>query len=194
MYNTPDHYLIKAKQEGYLSRAVYKIIEIDNRFSIFHKGSFILDLGCYPGSWSQYISKRIDPKGKILGIDLKPINLNLENMTFIKSDINNLDLDSIILSSGFDHFNVILSDLAPNTSGNKTTDQSRSYELATSALSIAVKYLSKGGIFVCKLFDSQERDNFNSKLSIHFRNTRIIKPRATRKNSKEIYLVAINRK
>ncbi|MFH1210148.1 MAG: RlmE family RNA methyltransferase [archaeon] len=193
MYNTPDYYLTKAKQEGYLSRAVYKLIEIDNKFSVFHKNDLVLDLGAYPGSWSQYASERIGSKGRILSIDLKPIKLKLENMMFIQSNINNVDLDSMILSNGFNHFNVVLSDLAPNTTGNKTTDQFRSYELATAALNLTIKYLSKEGIFVCKLFDSQERDNFNSELRIHFRKIKIIRPKATRKNSKELYVVAINK-
>jgi len=193
MYITPDYYLIKAKQEGYLSRAVYKLIEIDDRFNVFYKNDLVLDLGAHPGSWSQYASEKIGPKGKILSIDLKPIKLNLEKIIFIQSDINNLDLDSMILNSKFDHFNVVLSDLAPSTTGNKTTDQSRSYGLATAALNLTLKYLSKEGIFVCKLFDCPERDEFNSKLKMHFRKIKVIRPKATRKCSKELYLVAMNK-
>lgn len=194
-YNPKDYYFKKAKSENYAARSVFKIEEIDKRFRILRGGDKVLDLGAAPGSWSQYASKKIGPKGRLLGIDLQTIQITLPNCAFITADLRDLDLDALLKEKDFHPpFQVVLSDMAPKTTGIKITDQMRSLELCELALSIALKYLSPSGHFVCKLFHSDEFSGFRDLLKTHFEKVEIIRPKSTRKESKEIFFVALKRK
>ncbi|HND84529.1 MAG TPA: RlmE family RNA methyltransferase, partial [Pseudobdellovibrionaceae bacterium] len=156
-YKPHDHYFQKAKKENFAARSVFKLEEIDRRFHIVKPKQVVIDLGASPGSWSQYVSKKVGPEGRVLGIDLKEVTVSLKNATFIKADLRSLELGSSIQSAGFPlHFDLVLSDMAPNTTGIRSADQARSFELCELALSVADQYLRPKGHFVCKLFHSDE--------------------------------------
>src|SRR3954465_9701370 len=125
-YNLKDYYFQKAKSENYAARSIFKLQEIDERFKILKTGYKVLDLGAAPGSWSQYASKKIGPQGRILGIDLTTIQVRLDNAVFIQADINDVNIESLMADHGIvPPFDLVLSDMAPKTTGIKMTDQAR---------------------------------------------------------------------
>lgn len=191
-YNPKDYYFKKAKNENYAARSIYKLEEIDNRFKILKSGFKILDLGAAPGSWSQYSSRVIGPKGRILGIDLQPVMLTLPNAIFIVDDILKADLEKILHAHDFKPpFDIVLSDMAPKTTGIRITDQARSMELCEMALSVAERYLRNNGSFVCKLFHSGEFETFRNHLKERFQRVELLKPKSTRSESKEIFFIGL---
>jgi 23S rRNA (uridine2552-2'-O)-methyltransferase len=194
-YNPKDHYFKKAKKENFAARSVFKLEEIDSRLRIVKTGQNVLDLGASPGSWSQYCSKKIGTNGKILGIDLTEIKIKLPNAIFVQADIRDANLESIFQQHGFtEPFDLVLSDMAPKTTGIRITDQARSMELCELALSTACRFLKPGGHFVCKLFHSDEFSNLRDQIKKHFEKFEAIKPDSTRKISKEIFLIGIRKK
>jgi len=171
---------------------VFKLAEIDARYRLVRPGNRVLDLGCYPGSWSQYCIKKVGPKGKVVGLDLaQPESLNGANFQFIKADI--LKIDPSWLREQIGPMNIVLSDLAPRTTGVRFTDVARSMELARRAFEICLYLLQPRGAFVCKVFEGQGLKEFKSKISKNFAAARAIRPKAVRKGSREIYLVAQGR-
>lgn len=194
-YKPHDHYFQKAKKENFAARSVFKLEEIDRRFHIVKPKQVVIDLGASPGSWSQYVSKKVGPEGRVLGIDLKEVTVSLKNATFIKADLRSLELGSSIQSAGFPlHFDLVLSDMAPNTTGIRSADQARSFELCELALSVADQYLRPKGHFVCKLFHSDEFGKLKDMIKQRFERFEAVKPDSTRKISKEIFLVGLNKK
>lgn len=194
-YNPKDHYFKKAKEENFAARSVFKLEEIDKRFRLFKEKYQVLDLGASPGSWSQYSSKKIGPQGRILGVDLSPVTVKLQNATFIQADLRDLNLDQIFAEHGFEKpFDLVLSDMAPRTTGIRITDQARSMELCELALDIARKFLRPQGHFVCKLFHSDDFTKLKNEIKQSFEKFEAVKPDSTRKISKEIFLVGINKK
>lgn len=194
-YNPKDYYFHKAKSENYAARSIFKLQEIDERFHLLKSGWKVLDLGAAPGSWSQYVSKKVGPSGKVLGIDLQQIKLTLPNAVFIIEDMRSADLPRIMEQNGIaPPFDTVLSDMAPKTTGIRVTDQARSLELCELALATAEKYLRPGGNFVCKLFHSEEFENFRSLLRSKFQKVEVLRPKSTRKESKEIFFIALARK
>jgi 23S rRNA (uridine2552-2'-O)-methyltransferase len=192
-YQQKDFYFLKAKSQNYAARSIFKLEEIDKRFRLFKQGQKVLDLGAAPGSWSQYVSQRIGPQGKVLGIDLAPIKLTLANAVFIKADLINDPLDTLLVAKGIQiPFDVILSDMAPKTTGIRVTDQSRSLELCELALEISKKFLKPKGAFVCKLFHSEEFENFRKMLRTSFERVEVLRPKSTRKESKEIFFICLS--
>jgi 23S rRNA (uridine2552-2'-O)-methyltransferase len=190
-YNPKDYFFKKAKSENYAARSVFKIQEIDERFKIFKAGYNVLDLGAAPGSWSQYASEKIGRQGRVLGIDIQPIKLTIPNAVFITADLRDLNLDKIIADNGFTPpFDMVLSDMAPKTTGIRITDQVRSMELCELALSTADRFLRPRGSFVCKLFHSEEFETFRKMLREKFGRVEILRPKSTRKESKEIFFIA----
>jgi 23S rRNA (uridine2552-2'-O)-methyltransferase len=190
-YDPKDYYYRKAKEENYAARSVFKIQEIDHRLRIFKPGMKVLDLGAAPGSWSQYASQKVGKTGRILGIDLQPIKITLQNALFLVADMRQLDLAKTMEENGIaPPFDLVLSDMAPKTTGFKLQDQMRSFELCELALETAKKYLRKDGAFVAKLFQSDEFETFRNHLRQWFGKIDVIKPESTRKGSKEIFLVA----
>ena len=194
-YNPKDFYFKKAKSQNYVARSVFKLEEIDTRFQIFKPAYQVLDLGAAPGSWSQYAAQSVAPQGKVLGIDLQPIHLTLQNVLFIVADLRDLKLGEIMEKEGFNPpFDVVLSDMAPKTTGIRITDQTRSLELCEIALQAADQFLRPKGHFICKLFHGEEFGSFRQKLKDRFEKVEAIRPKSTRKESKEIFFVAIRKK
>lgn len=197
-YNRKDYFFHKAKEEDFVARSVFKLQEIDTRFKLLKPGFKVLDLGAAPGSWSQYASKVIGKKGILLGIDLQPIRLTLPNAVFVVGDFLKLSLDELLQehealkASGFSMpVDVVLSDMAPKTTGVRVTDQTRSAELCRMALDAARKYLRPDGSFVVKLFHSDEFELFRNELKQVFERVEILRPASTRRESKEIFLIGL---
>lgn len=198
-YKIQDHYFKKAKEQNFVARSIFKLEEIDQKFKIISPNQKILDLGASPGSWSQYCSKKIGPKGRLLGVDLTEIDLKLaktmSNAKFIQADLRDINLEEIFNEYGFNEpFDVVLSDMAPKTTGIRITDQARSYELCDIALNVARKFLRKDGHFVCKLFHSDDFSKLREEIKKDFQKFEAVKPDSTRKISKEIFLVGLKKK
>jgi 23S rRNA (uridine2552-2'-O)-methyltransferase len=188
-----DHYTRRAREEKWLARSVYKLEEIDRKGRLLRPGDRVLDLGCYPGSWSQYSLVKVGPKGEVVGVDLKrPDRFSSSRFRFIEADV--LSLDVAWLREQVGTRDLVISDLAPATSGIAVTDTSRSLELAHRALEIALAVLKKGGHFLCKVFEGPEVKAFRTELAGHFARVQTYRPSAVRKASREIYLLAINRR
>lgn len=194
-YNPKDHYYHKAKEQNYAARSVFKLEEIDAKHKLFRSGQKVLDLGAAPGSWSQYASKKIGENGRILGVDLSPVNVKLKNAEFIQADLRDLNLEQIFAEHGFNEpFDLVLSDMAPKTTGIRFTDQARSKELCELALDVARRFLRPGGHFVCKLFHSDEFQTLRDAIKKEFEQFNAVKPDSTRKISKEIFLVGLKKR
>lgn len=194
-YNPRDHYFKKAKEQNFAARSVFKLEEIDQRLHILKPGMIVMDLGASPGSWSQYCSKKIGPEGRILGIDLSPVNVKLPNASFIQADLRDLRLADVVAQNGFPEvFDLVISDMAPKTTGIRITDQARSFELCELALEVAKKFLKPRHHFICKFFHSDDFSALRDKMKEMFEKVEIIKPDSTRKISKEIFLIGIKKK
>ncbi len=190
--NWDDHYTKRAKEEKWLARSVYKLEEIDRKQRLIKNGTRVIDLGCYPGSWSQYIIKRVGNRGEVIGIDMEsPQKICAPNFRFIKGDVLSLDAELLFQDTG--EMDLILSDMAPNTTGNNITDCARSLELANRALDIALRLLRKNHDFLCKVFEGEDFKYFKERVSEYFEQVRLIRPLAVRKKSREIYLLGIKK-
>lgn len=188
-----DHLTLRAKAENYPARSVYKLEEIQNKFNIMRKNDQVLDLGCAPGSWLLYASKIVGNSGGICGVDLKEVDIKLPgNVVAVKDNILNLEDDSFLDKNR--GFNVVLSDMAPATTGRKDVDAFKSFELCNMALTIADSFLVQNGNFVCKIFQGNEFNDFQKKVKSKFKECKIFKPDSCRKQSKEIYIIAKGRK
>ena len=184
-----DHLTRRARTENYPARSVYKLEEIQNKFKVIKKNDQVLDLGCAPGSWLLYAAKQVGPVGRILGLDLSPVDIRLpENVKAVQENVLNLENSTLVDENA--RFNVVLSDMAPSTSGRKDVDAIKSYELCCMALAVAEKYLRPGGHFVCKIFQGNEFTEFQKKVRSKFKESKIFKPDSCRKQSKEIYIIA----
>ncbi|MBN2125721.1 MAG: RlmE family RNA methyltransferase [Deltaproteobacteria bacterium] len=183
-----DHYARRARKERWLARSVYKLEEIDRKYRLLRPGLRILDLGCYPGSWSQYSLKKVGPGGEVVGIDLRaPERLSASNFRFIRADVLALDAERMAREVG--ERDVLLSDLAPSTTGIAVADASRSLELAERALALGLAVLGTGGGFLCKVFEGEDLSGFRKRMKEHFKRTRTIRPSAVRKGSREVYIL-----
>ena len=182
-----DQYFKQSKIEGYRSRAIYKIKEIDEKYKILKNGISLIDLGAAPGSWSQYAAKKIK-NGTILSIDLKEI-IEIENIFKIKGDFTELESQNKIKKYFNDKVDVILSDMAVNTSGNKYLDSNSTGELCISAIKFSRNMLKSKGIFVSKLFMGSSFNDIMKEAKATFKEIRIFKPQASRKESKENFII-----
>ena len=192
-YNPKDYYFHKAKSENFVARSVFKIQEIDEKFKLFKGGYKVLDLGAAPGSWSQYASQKVGKQGRVLGLDIQPIKLTIPNSVFITADMRDVNLEKIMKENEIEPpFDLVLSDMAPKTTGIRVTDQVRSVELCELALSVAQKYLKPRGSFVAKLFHSDEFEGYRDLLRANFNRVEVLRPKSTRKESKEIFFIAMN--
>lgn len=188
-----DYYTKLAQKEGYPARSVYKLKEIQDKFSLIKKGDQVLDLGCAPGSWLLYISELVGSKGRVYGIDLKELEIATpHNAEVVVDDIYSFNEAKI---AAFPYrFNVVVSDMAPNTIGNKSVDAVRSCVLCESALYLAQNLLKPGGNFVCKIFQGPDFDQFKKQVQDSFKTCRILKPKSTRKQSREIFIAGLGLK
>jgi len=168
------------------------LAEIDQKYRLFRPGQRVLDLGCAPGSWLQYISSRVGPQGLVVGVDLQPLPAALPpGVIFRQADIMALDPESLRLAPVYD---AVVSDLAPATSGSKDVDHQRSLALARRAWEVAQVLLRAGGQFLVKVFQGPDFPAFRGELAAAFRQVRIIKPAASRPESREIYLLGYRRR
>lgn len=185
-----DHYARKAREENWLARSVYKIEEINRKYKVIRRGDRVLDLGCYPGSWSQYCLREVGPRGDVVGIDLKaPERLSAPNFRCIQSDIFTLDLERLAREIG--PRDAVISDMAPQTGGIRAADTGRSMELAGRAFDTALAVLSKEGHLLCKVFEGEDLKTFRDEISKEFELTTLVRPSAVRKGSREIYLLGL---
>ena len=181
-----DKYFKKAKREGRLARSFYKLEEIDRRAKLLKTGSRVIDIGACPGSWLEYILEKVGEEGKVCAVDLNVIAKKFKGkVEFKKLNIRDVTPDMF----GVKNFDVVLSDMAPKTSGIRLTDQARSLELCEVAAKFALNTLVRGGHFVCKIFEGPEVQNFRAGLREHFGAIRMIKPDASRDESMETYIV-----
>jgi 23S rRNA (uridine2552-2'-O)-methyltransferase len=191
-YKKPDAFTKAAKAQGYPARSVFKLQEIDQRVRLFRPGQRVLDLGAAPGSWSMYAAQKIGPKGKLLAIDLSPIQAGLGPSAEIRQgDALSLANEDLALFAPYD---VVLSDMAPSTTGSKLADQARSFELFQRAVAIADALGAPGGAFVGKLFMSEDFTQARDALKALFEDVRTIRPEGTRSSSVEVFLVGLRRK
>lgn len=184
-----DQYVLKARRDGYRSRAVYKLMEIQEKDQILKAGQFVLDLGAAPGGWSEYAAQFVSDKGRLIAVDLLPIE-SIAGAEIIQGDFTEqATLDEILnLVEGQD-IDLVLSDMAPNLSGMESVDQPRSMYLAELAFELARDYLGKNGVFVTKLFQGEGFDAYISLLRSSFKSVKLRKPDASRPRSREIYAV-----
>ena len=187
-----DPYVLQARREGWRSRAVYKLEQILQKEAMLKPDMTCIDLGAAPGSWSQYVSARLKGRCRIIALDLLPMD-GLPSVELIQGDFTQDDTLQVLLSMIEDSpVDLVMSDMAPNISGNKVVDQPRSIYLAELALDLARKVLKRQGNFVCKLFQGQGTDAFVADARDAFERVRVIKPKASRPGSSEVYLVARN--
>lgn len=187
-----DHYTRQARKDHYPARSVFKLQEIQQKNRLIHPGNRVLDLGCAPGSWLMLAAELAGSKGRVIGIDLKPVTVTLPvQVQVYTADMLNLP-DDVSEAIGRD-FDVILSDMAPSTTGNKSVDGARSLELCQAALEIARNRLLPGGTFVCKIFQGEDSENFIRQVKSLFHRHRIFKPLSSRKASREIFIIGLNK-
>jgi 23S rRNA (uridine2552-2'-O)-methyltransferase len=186
-YARADAKTLAAKSQGYPARSVFKLEEIDRRVRLLSRGQHVLDLGAAPGSWSLYASQRVGPTGRVVAIDLKPIEQAFdENVSVLQGDALSLDNDALALAAPYD---VVLSDMAPNTSGNKVRDQAQSTELFLRALDVAQALGKPGSSFVGKIFMSGDFVSARQVLRDRYDKEQTIRPETTRSGSSEVFLV-----
>jgi 23S rRNA (uridine2552-2'-O)-methyltransferase len=191
-YKGADRFTKDAKSAGYPARSVYKLEEIDRRVRLFRGGMRVLDLGASPGSWSLYAAQKIGPSGKLLAMDLKPLETVLpQHATFMIGDALALTDEQLGMFAPYD---VVLSDMAPSTTGNRLGDQTRSYELFMRALAVAVRLVKPGGSFVGKIFMGEDLPLARAELRRHFAGERLIRPEGTRSVSYEIFVIGSERR
>ena len=185
-----DVHVRRAGAEGYRSRAVYKLQEMDRRDRLMGAGSVVLELGAAPGGWTQYVAERVGERGRIVASDLLEVD-PVAGMTFVQGDFTEqATADRIVVALGEDGADLVLSDMAPNLTGVAGTDQARSMALAELAQDMAVGVLKPGGALVVKVFQGEGFDAFVKTLRSHFRAVKVRKPEASRARSREVYLVA----
>jgi 23S rRNA (uridine2552-2'-O)-methyltransferase len=187
-----DRFGHKARAEGYAARSVYKLQEIDQKLRLFRAGQRVLDLGAFPGSWTQYAASVVGPKGYVLGLDLQPFRGVLPS----HAEIRQADLLAASASDFAppESFDVVVSDMAPATTGQRHVDQYRSFELFMHALAWADELLRPKGCFVGKIFQGPEFQEARKAMSERFSSHRIVKPEASRAESYEVFLVGIEKK
>ena len=182
-----DQFFKKAKVLGYKSRAAFKLIELNNKFNFIKKNSNLLDIGSTPGGWSQVASKIIT-SGKILAIDITPME-KLDNVVFLNNDFSEESVQNKILKTFKDKIDIIVSDMAENTTGNKTVDSIRTNSLCADVINFSLKALTSKGSLVCKLFMGEDFLEVKNLAKKNFKNVDFFKPESSRSESKETYII-----
>ena len=187
-----DPYVQMARRDGWRSRAVYKLEQIVEKERLLRPGMVCIDLGAAPGSWSQYLVHRLQGNVRVIAVDLLPVEA-LPGVEFIQGDFTDDEvLQALLETLGDDRADLVMSDMAPNITGTKVVDQPRSMYLVELALDMARRVLRPGGSFVCKVFQGEGFDDFVRDARNSFEKVRVIKPKASRPGSREVYLVARN--
>ncbi len=182
----------QARERGYAARSVFKLEELDRRFGLLRPGARVLDLGAAPGSWSQFVLQRVGSNGTLVAVDLEPIGVSLPGATVLQADAFGLSEED--LPEGVPPFDIVLSDMAPRTTGVPLADHVASVELCDRALELAVRWLTWGGAFVCKVFQGEDEPDLRKRVKQHFGQLKSVKPKGTRSQSKEIFLVGLGKK
>jgi 23S rRNA (uridine2552-2'-O)-methyltransferase len=182
-----DPYVVAARAQNYRSRAAFKLIELDDRYHLIRKGARVLDLGAAPGGWAQVAMQR--GAACVVGVDLLPIN-EIAGATMIQGDFNDPDMPARLAALLGGQADLLLSDMAPNTTGHGPTDHLRIMALAELALDFAIQILAPGGVFVTKLFQGGSERQMLAALKQRFATVRHAKPPASRRESSELYVVA----
>jgi 23S rRNA (uridine2552-2'-O)-methyltransferase len=188
-----DHYTRQAHKDNFAARSVYKLQEIQKKYRILKRGTRVLDLGCAPGSWLQFAAPIIGPDGRLVGIDLTPVTIDLpEQVRVITGDV--ADLAGYLAELGQTRFDAVLSDMAPATTGNRHVDEARSMGLCEAALAIAEKNLVPGGSFVSKVFQGGDFKSFTEAVKHRFDRQAALRPQSTRKASREVFVIGLGKK
>jgi 23S rRNA (uridine2552-2'-O)-methyltransferase len=182
-----EAYYRKAKREGYRARSAYKLRQINNKYRIIKKGDVVIDLGAAPGGWSQIA---VELGAEVIAVDIAPLQ-TIKGVQFVQGDITEETTVQRILKI-VDKADAVLSDIAPNLTGNYGMDQARSVWLAQNALKVAEQVLTSGGDMVCKVFMGEEYPDFLNEVRQQFRMVRAFSPKASRKHSSETYVIAKN--
>ncbi len=193
-YEKPDFWSRKAFSEGYPARSVYKLKEMNEKFSLLKKDSVVLDLGAAPGSWTVFLLRNLGQNAKVVSCDLNPLakDVRAENLTFLQGDLNDSEIRAKIKSLG--PFDLVVCDAAPLTTGNRTVDTARSEQLVEMAIYYAQTMLKPGGNFTVKIFQNGDQQKFLKSMREIFKTAKGFKPEACRAESFETYLVGICKK
>jgi 23S rRNA (uridine2552-2'-O)-methyltransferase len=192
MKKVQDHYFQRAKREGFAARSVYKLEELDLRYHLLQPGQRVLDLGCAPGSWLQYLARRVGPQGRVVGVDLQPVRVPLPaQVRVVQGDVFELAPEALQADGG--PFDLVLSDMAPATSGIKSADAARSAQLVMRALALAGTLLRPKGTLLVKVFQGAQLPELRAAFRQVFTRVSIAKPRASRAESVELYLLGEER-
>ncbi|UCH37911.1 MAG: RlmE family RNA methyltransferase [Candidatus Bathyarchaeota archaeon] len=187
-----DYYHRRAKEKGYRSRAAFKLLQAVEKHNFINKGDVVVDFGAAPGSWMQVARELVDDEGFVLGIDLKMIpKFDSTNVTILQGDVEKL-IGADIMRVLPRQADVVLSDLSPNVSGVWDLDHARQIHLSEISLNLACEVLRVGGAFFVKVFEGSSLKEFRRRVNTHFTQIRVLKPKATRKRSAEIYVMARN--
>jgi len=176
-----DHYVKKARQQGYRSRSAFKLLEIDEKHGLLRPGMTVLDLGAAPGGWSQVAVQKVKPGGQVIAVDLLEI-VPISGVTVMKGDFRQIPLEI--------QADAVLSDVSPNLSGIPNVDQARLLELGLAAIDLCARVLKREGVFVIKAFHGEGFDTLRARLDAAFRKVKVVKPSASRGESAETYVVA----
>ncbi|WP_043435177.1 SAM-dependent methyltransferase [Cystobacter fuscus] len=193
-YRPKDHYFKKAKQEGLRARSAFKVDEILKRYPFLKKGATVLDLGAAPGGFLQILADTVGPGGRVIGVDIVPIRPFTQ--PFVKTAVLDVladDFDAKLREMYDGPFDAVISDMAPKTSGIRTTDEARSLRLARKALEVSVTRGRPGSAFVAKLFMGGEFEEFRQEVRAHFEEVKLVRPEATRGASMEVYVIGLVR-
>ncbi|MDA0339833.1 MAG: RlmE family RNA methyltransferase [Proteobacteria bacterium] len=186
-----DPYVVAAKRDGYRSRAAYKLLEIDDRFHLLKKGARVIDLGSAPGGWSQVCAARVGAKGAVVAIDKDPVEA-IPGVTFAQIDFLDPGAPDVIKTLAGGAVDIVLSDMAAGSTGHRQTDHIKIMALCESALAFACEVLSPGGHFAAKVLKGGTENELLSMMQTHFGTVRHAKPKASRQDSAEAYVVALN--
>ena len=193
MKRDADYYSKLAKSKGYPARSIFKLKEIQEKYLIVRQNDRVLEIGSSPGSWSLYLLKELKLRGSILAVDIirdKSLPIGFKNYTFVQADIMDDSFFDLLSKKG--RFDVILSDAAPSTSGNRFVDSYKSYELSERVMEIALNSLKIGGNLVIKILQGEKTSEFRDELKKYFAFSKLFKPLASRSESSEIFLIAMN--
>lgn len=191
--NSSDFYTLKAQSQGYPARSIYKLEEIQNKFSLIKKGDRVLDVGAAPGSWTLYLQKKLIGHGSVVAIDLNPLKLNTipSNIKAIVGDAFSKENKEKLIELG--PYDVIVSDAAPKTSGNRSVDTSKSHYLCEQVLLLSLTQLKEKGHLVMKIFQGSGIEDITNLMRTHFLKVKSFKPKACRSDSFETYLIGIEK-
>ncbi len=189
-----DPYVQRAQREGWRSRAIYKLEELDQKYRLLKPGMTVVDLGAAPGGWSQYAAKVLGNKGNLFALDILPMDA-LPDVVFIEGDFREAEvLARLKAELGDRTIDLVMSDIAPNITGMDAVDQPRTIYMVELAVDFALEMLRPGGSFVCKVFQGEGFDQMVQDLRKDFGRVVVRKPKASRPRSREVYLVASDRK